>query len=74
MNPAHQRHGHNELLDDLDNQQLQDKLESSPEGLSQSEALQRLKQYGSNELAEKKTNQILKGTSNNRDSTAIKRH
>lgn len=60
MNPAHQRHGHNELLDDLDTQQLQDKLKSSPDGLSQGEALRRLKQYGSNELAEKKTNQILK--------------
>ncbi|WP_322782504.1 plasma-membrane proton-efflux P-type ATPase [Synechococcus sp. CBW1107] len=48
------------MLDDLDTQQLQDKLKSSPDGLSQGEALRRLKQYGSNELAEKKTNQILK--------------
>lgn len=60
MNPAHRRHGHNGMLDDLDIQQLPDKLKSSPEGLSQSEALRRLTQYGSNELAEKKTNQILK--------------
>lgn len=60
MSPARQRHGHTENLDDLDAQQLQDKLKSSPEGLSQSEALRRLTKYGSNELAEKKTNQILK--------------
>ncbi|MDM7938099.1 MAG: plasma-membrane proton-efflux P-type ATPase [Cyanobium sp. CZS 48M] len=47
-------------MDDLDIQQLQDKLKSSPDGLSQSEALRRLTQYGSNEIAEEKTNQILK--------------
>ena len=60
MSPARQRHRHTENLDDLDLQQLQDKLKSSPNGLSQSEALRRLTQYGSNEIAEKKTNQILK--------------
>ena len=60
MSPARQRHRHTENLDDLDLQQLQDKLKSSPNGLSQSEALRRLTQYASNEIAEKKTNQILK--------------
>ncbi|MEA5422344.1 plasma-membrane proton-efflux P-type ATPase [Synechococcus sp. CCY9202] len=47
-------------MDDLNGQQLQEKLKSSAIGLSQTEALRRLAQYGSNELAEKKTNQILK--------------
>nr|WP_259736267.1 plasma-membrane proton-efflux P-type ATPase [Synechococcus sp. CS-1329] len=47
-------------MDDLNIQQLQDKLKSSAEGLSQSEAVRRLTEYGRNELADKKTNQILK--------------
>ncbi|MHC5796455.1 plasma-membrane proton-efflux P-type ATPase [Lacisediminihabitans sp. FW035] len=40
--------------------ELEKKLESSPEGISQTEATARLARYGANEIAEKKTNQILK--------------
>ena len=40
--------------------ELQKKLGSSPEGLSQAEAQKRLTQYGPNEIAEKKTNLLLK--------------
>ena len=36
--------------------ELQAKLGSSPDGLSQAEAQKRLVQYGPNELAEKETN------------------
>jgi len=36
--------------------ELQKKLGSSPDGLSQAEAQTRLTQYGPNEIAEKKTN------------------
>jgi H+-transporting ATPase len=39
--------------------ELQKKLGSSPDGLSQAEAQKRLTQYGSNEIAEKKTNPFL---------------
>ncbi len=39
---------------------LQAKLKSSPDGLTQAEAQKRLAQYGPNELEEKKTNEILK--------------
>jgi H+-transporting ATPase len=39
---------------------LQTKLESTPEGLTQAEAQKRLIQYGPNEIAEKKTNLLLK--------------
>jgi H+-transporting ATPase len=39
---------------------LQEKLGSSPEGLAQTEAQKRLTQYGPNEIAEKKTNPLLK--------------
>jgi H+-transporting ATPase len=49
--------------DDLKTLPLADvekKLESSPEGLTQAEAQKRLAQYGSNELEEKKTNPFLK--------------
>ena len=41
-------------------QELQTKLGSSPEGLSQAEAQKRLEQYGPNEIEEKKTNPFLK--------------
>jgi len=40
--------------------ELQAKLGSSPDGLSQAEAQKRLAQYGPNEIAEKKTNLLLK--------------
>jgi H+-transporting ATPase len=40
--------------------ELQAKLESSPDGLSQAEAQKRLTQYGPNEIEEKKTNLFLK--------------
>src|SRR5271169_2310213 len=40
--------------------ELQARLGSSPEGLSQAEAQKRLAQYGPNELTEKKTNLFLK--------------
>src|ERR1035437_4871761 len=38
---------------------LEKKLGSTPDGLSQAEAEKRLRQYGPNEIAEKKTNVIL---------------
>jgi len=41
-------------------EELQKKLNTSPEGLSQAEAEKRLNQYGSNELEERKTNVFLK--------------
>jgi H+-transporting ATPase len=40
--------------------ELQKKLSSSPDGLSQAEAQKRLTQYGPNEIAAKKTNPFLK--------------
>ncbi len=40
--------------------ELETKLKSSPDGLSQAEAQKRLTQYGPNEIAEKKTNEVLK--------------
>jgi H+-transporting ATPase len=39
---------------------LEEKLESSPEGLTQDEASKRLKHYGPNEIKEEKTNPYLK--------------
>ena len=40
--------------------EVEKKLESSPDGLTQSEAQKRLTQYGPNELVEKKINPFLK--------------
>ena len=40
--------------------ELEKKLGSSPEGLTQAEAQKRLTQYGPNEIEEKKTNPFLK--------------
>jgi H+-transporting ATPase len=47
-------------LKSLPMQELQAKLASSPDGLSQAEAEKRLAQYGPNEIEEKKTNPFLK--------------
>ena len=40
--------------------EVEKQLSSSPNGLTQAEAEKRLAQYGPNEIAEKKTNEILK--------------
>jgi H+-transporting ATPase len=40
--------------------EVEKKLGSSPDGLTQAEAQKRLKQYGPNEIEEKKTNPLLK--------------
>ncbi len=40
--------------------EVEEKLESSPDGLSQAEAQKRLTQYGPNEIEERKTNPFLK--------------
>ena len=40
--------------------EVEKKLGSSPDGLSQAEATERLTQYGPNEIVEKKTNELLK--------------
>ena len=50
----------NEALKSLSMPDLQAKLGSSPDGLTQAEAQKRLTQYGPNEIEEKKTNEILK--------------
>jgi H+-transporting ATPase len=42
--------------------EVEKKLSSSPDGLTQAEAQKRLTQYGPNEIAEKKTNEILKSS------------
>lgn len=53
-------HDENKDLKSLPLKEVEEKLESSPNGLSQSEAQKRLAQYGPNEIEEKKTNPILK--------------
>jgi H+-transporting ATPase len=40
--------------------EVEKKLASSPDGLTQAEAQRRLTQYGSNEIEEEKTNELLK--------------
>jgi H+-transporting ATPase len=50
----------NEALKSMSMADLQAKLGSSPDGLTQAEAQTRLSQYGPNEIEEKKTNEILK--------------
>jgi H+-transporting ATPase len=52
--------GSKDDLKSLPMPELQTKLESSPNGLSQAEATKRLALYGPNEIAEKKTNEFLK--------------
>lgn len=50
----------NDNLKTLPMPELQKKLASSPQGLSQAEADKRLAQCGPNEISEKKTNEVLK--------------
>ena len=50
----------NDGLKSLSMAGLQAKLESSKDGLSQADATKRLAHYGANEIAEKKTNELLK--------------
>jgi H+-transporting ATPase len=50
----------NEDLKNLPLAEVEKKLGSSPDGLTQAEAQKRLTQYGPNELVEKKTNLLLK--------------
>ena len=50
----------NEDLKSLPLPELQARLVSSPDGISQVEAQKRLAQYGPNEIEEKKTNPFLK--------------
>jgi H+-transporting ATPase len=50
----------NEALKSLSMPDLQAKLGSSPDGLTQAEAQKLLTQYGPNEIEEKKTNEVLK--------------
>jgi len=52
--------GSKDDLKSLPMPELQTKLGSTPNGLSQAEAVKRLTQYGPNEIAEKKTNEFLK--------------
>ena len=52
--------GAKDALQSLPMPELQAKLGSSPDGLSQAEAAKRLAQYGPNEIEEKKTNEFLK--------------
>ena len=52
--------GSKDDLKSLPMPELQKKLGSSPDGLSQAEAEKRLTQYGPNEITEKKTNVLLK--------------
>lgn len=60
MGSRRQQQGPGGEWETLDTEELLHKLESSPAGLSQAEALRRLREYGSNEIKERKTNQILK--------------
>jgi H+-transporting ATPase len=50
----------NEALKSMSMADLQAKLGSSPDGLTQAEARKRLSQYGPNELEQKRTNEALK--------------
>ncbi len=59
-NIAHANPNEKDDLKTIPMAELQKKLESSPEGLTQEEAKKRLDKYGPNEIEEKKTNQFLK--------------
>ncbi|NQV11478.1 MAG: plasma-membrane proton-efflux P-type ATPase [Cyanobacteria bacterium] len=60
MGSSSQRHGHSEEWDRLNLEELQARLRSSLEGLTQEEASRRLATDGANEISEKKTSQLLK--------------
>jgi H+-transporting ATPase len=57
--PGSKRHAKDDLKT-LPLAEVEEKLESSPDGLSQAEATKRLTQYGPNEIVEEKTNELLK--------------
>jgi H+-transporting ATPase len=59
-NNSESKHDAKDDLKTLPMAELQTKLDSSPEGLTQDEARKRLIQYGPNEIEEKKTNPFLK--------------
>jgi len=54
------KHAANDDLKSLPLAEVEKKLGSSPDGLSQAEAKKRLAQYGPNEIEEEKTNELLK--------------
>ena len=54
------KHNAKDDLKSLPMSEVENKLESSPDGLTQAEAQKRLTQYGPNEIEEKKTNPFLK--------------
>jgi len=58
--PTPINHGNNDEWKDLNLEQLQAKLHTSPGGLSQTETRKRLTQYGPNEVEEQKINPFLK--------------
>src|SRR5665213_3540242 len=58
--PDGMKHDAKDDLKTLPLEEVQKKLGSSPEGISQAEAQKRLTQYGPNEITEKKTNAFLK--------------
>src|SRR5271154_5690688 len=58
--PPKSKAGATDDLKYLSLREVQKKLESSPDGLTQAEAQKRLTQYGPNEIEEKKTNELLK--------------
>jgi H+-transporting ATPase len=59
VKPAAHPHA-NDNLKSLSMPELEKKLDSSPDGLTQAEAKARLTKYGSNGIVEKKTNEFLK--------------
>jgi H+-transporting ATPase len=60
MKPNGDKPGSKPDLKTLPMPELQAKLESSPDGITQAEAQKRLTQYGPNEIEEKKTNPYLR--------------
>lgn len=60
MGSKRQQQGPGREWETLDIEELLHTLASSPAGLSQAEALRRLREYGSNEIQERKTNPLLK--------------